>query len=265
MNNKYLGGNLILAVLAILSCVGLYMRWSRGEDITDSLVSLGLIVIIAILSTVTMKIENDKKKDMLRIILSGLMMVFGMVVIIISVVSICSRTAVYSENAELYSEITADFSEMPTIEEIKKSEGSEFYTYTREGFKDSATAIIQYDAESYLKKLLELYDKYGYGDTLIYDYDQERGQFTLDGYVFILVDDSRTINFEKSVLIGRKGSERKIAYICYENKSYDDPLVKYQSAGRSFRKRIISMESFVSGECGWERHKKEQLTEQTTE
>lgn len=257
MNNKYLSGNLMIAVLAILSCVGLYMRWSRGEDISSSLVSLGLIVIIAILSTVTMKIENDKKKDMLRIVLTGLMMVFGIAVIIISLGNICSRPSVYSEDAELYSEITADFSEMPTIEEIKKTDGSEFYTFNRENGSDSATAIIQYDGESYWKKLLELYDKYGYGDTLIYDYDQERGQFTLDGYAFILVDNSRTINFEKSVLIGRNGSERKIAYICYENKSYDDPLVEYQSAGRSFRKRIISMESFVRRKCGWDKHIRE--------
>lgn len=265
MNNKYLSGNLMIAVLAILSCIGLYMRWSRGEDITDSLVSLGLIVLIAILSTVTMKIEKDKKKDILRVVLAGLMMFSGMAVIIISVIGICSRTAVYSEDTKLYSEITAGFSEMPTIEEIEKSEGSEFYTYTRENFSDSATAIIQYDAESYWKKLLELYDKYGYGDTLIYDFDKERGQFTHDGYVFILVDNSRTINFEKSVLIGRNGSERKIAYICYANKSYDDPLVEYQSAGRTFRRKIISMESFVNGKCGWKRHKTEQEIKQTTE
>lgn len=49
---------------------------------------------------------------------------------------------------------------MPTIEEIRKSGGSEFYTFNRENGSDSATAIIQYNTETYQKKLLEVH-KYG--------------------------------------------------------------------------------------------------------
>ena len=257
MNNKYLSGNLMIAVLAILSCVGLYICWKKGENLIIPLVSLGLIPLIIVLRTLVMKFEGNNEKETKSTALSFLIIVLGIAVIYSSITCIGSRPYRYSENVGSYVQTVAGFPEMPTIEEIRKSGGSEFYTFNRENGSDSATAIIQYDGESYWKKLLELYDKYGYGDTLIYDYDQERGQFTLDGYAFILVDNSRTINFEKSVLIGRNGSERKIAYICYENKSYDDPLVEYQSAGRSFRKRIISMESFVRKKCGWDKHIRE--------
>lgn len=245
----------MIAVLAILSCVGLYMCCGRGEDISSSLVSLGLIVIIAILSTVTMKIENDKKKDMLRIVLAGLMMVFGIAVIIISLGNICSRPSVYSEDAELYSEITADFSEMPTIEEIRKSGGSEFYTFNRENGSDSATAIIQYNTETYQKKLLEVH-KYGQGDTVYYP-NAERGSFTLEGYRFILIDNSREDPFDKLMFIGVNDTERKIAYICFSNLTIDDPLVYYKRSYRYTSKEIISMESFVRRKCGWDKHIRE--------
>ena len=253
----------MIAVLAILSCVGLYICWEKGENLIIPLVCLGLIPLIIVLRTLVMKFEGNNEKETKSTALSFLIIVLGIAVIYSSITCIGSRPYRYSENVESYVQTVAGFSEMPTIEEIRKSDGSEFYTFNRENGSDSATAIIQYNTETYQKKLLEVH-KYGQGDTVYYP-NAERGSFTLEGYRFILIDNSREDPFDNLMLIGVNDTERKIAYICFLNLTIDDPLVYYKRSYRYTSKEIISMETFVREKCGWKRHKTEREIEQTTE
>lgn len=242
----------MIAVLAVLSCVGLYICWKKGENLIIPLVSLGLIPLIIVLRTLVMKFEGNNEKETKSTALSFLIIVSGIAVIYSSITCIGSRPYRYSENVESYVQTVAGFPEMPTIEEIRKSGGSEFYTFNRENGSDSATAIItaiiQYNTETYQKKLLEVH-KYGQGDTVYYP-NAERGSFTLEGYRFILIDNSREDPFDKLMLIGVNDTERKIAYICFSNLTIDDPSVYYKRSYKYTSKEIISMESFVRRKCG---------------
>lgn len=78
-----------------------------------------------------MKFEGNNEKETKSTALSFLIIVLGMAVIYSSITCIGSRPYRYSENVESYVQTVAGFSEMPTIEEIRKSGGSEFYTFNR--------------------------------------------------------------------------------------------------------------------------------------
>ena len=70
-----------------------------------------------------------------------------------------------------------------------------------------------------------------------------------DGYKFIAVDSVGSVKFEHLIIIGINGSERKIAYICYNNLTYDNPLTNdWDQIGE------ISLKSFIERKCGWIRH-----------
>lgn len=250
MKNKYLSGNLVIAVLAILTAVRFYICWQRNEDLFPSIFCLVLFALVVIFRTLVMRLGDKIESKRLRTFFGSMAVILGIAVLTFSVYGICSRPYSYSEEAKDYNEVVSSFSEMPTMAEIEKSAGAEYYTYNRENVSKSATAIIQYNAEGYWKKLLDLH-KYGDGDVIVMVGSKNP---ELDGYKFIAVDSVGSVKFEHLILIGTNGSERKIAYICYNNLTYDDPLTEYVSSGRTVSRRDISLKSFIEYKCGWGRH-----------
>lgn len=250
MKNKYLNGNLAIAFLALLTVLRFYISWREGESMSDPIVCFAGLALIVICRTLATKLEDKQEGTGLRRLFGNMTVILGIALICFLTIGICSRLYSYSEEAKDYNEVVSSFDEMPTMAEIEKSVGAEYYTYNKKNESNSATAIIQYDAEGYWKKLLDLH-KYGEGNVIVM-VGSKNPEF--DGYKFIAVDSVGSVKFEHLILIGINGSERKIAYICYNNLSYNDPLTEYVPSGRTMSRSDITLKSFIEHRCGWIRY-----------
>lgn len=250
MKNKYLNGNLAIVFLALLTVLRFYISWREGESMSDPIICFVVLALIVICRTLATKLENKQGRAKLRKFFGNMTVILGIAVIGFLITGICSRPYSYSEEVKGYNEVVSSFDEMPTMAEIEKSVGAEYYTYNKKNESNSATAIIQYDAEGYWKKLLDLH-KYGEGNVTVM-VGSKNPEF--DGYKFIAVDSVGSVKFEHLILIGINGSERKIAYICYNNLSYNDPLTKDVPGGGTMSRSDITLKSFIEHRCGWIRH-----------
>lgn len=130
----------MIAVLAILSCVGLYICWKKGENLIIPLVSLGLIPLIIVLRTLVMKFEGNNEKKTKSTALSFLIIVLGIAVIYSSITCIGSRPYRYSENVESYVQTVAGF---PECRLLRKSENRTVRSFTLLTEKTEVTAQLQ--------------------------------------------------------------------------------------------------------------------------